>query len=110
MSSPGCFGCDGVGIAGSEKCLAVTTSIGETVIHHATGLSLENTLDIAVDQLALSGDDSVLAVRIFSPSRMSTLSLPAGTLINASTVPVRRTSHGRFRSCGFGRRGLQAGR
>lgn len=74
-----------LGIAGSGSRFAIGTSIGTVLVYNASDLSLETTLTLTGDQLAMSADGTVLAALTAQPNSVSTLTLPAGTVINTWT-------------------------
>jgi len=76
-----------LGIAGSGSRFAIGTSIGTVLIFNASDLSLETTLSLTGNQLAMSADGSVLAALTAQPNSVSTLTLPAGTVINTWANP-----------------------
>ncbi len=78
-----------LGLAGSASRFAVATSIGKVLIYKSSDLSLETTLDISAQQLSMSGDGTLLAVRTWDATQASvaTISLPAGTVVNTWSYP-----------------------
>jgi Putative Ig domain len=79
-------------IAGSQTRLAVATSIGEILVFNTDDFSLETTLHLSAEELSISGDGRVLAIRqgldpYTTDNSVSTISLPSGSVINAWSYP-----------------------
>jgi hypothetical protein len=82
-------------LAGSQSRLAVATSIGEILVFRASDFSLETTLSLTADRLAISNDGAVLAVGAFDdPNDLSirTVALPSGAVSNTWSYPPNATA------------------
>jgi hypothetical protein len=75
-------------LAGSQSRFAVATSRGKILVYNTAALSLETTLNAAAQQLAMSGDGSILAILSYQPGNsVQTVSLPSGAPINTWSYP-----------------------
>lgn len=72
-------------VVGSQSRFAVATSLGNILIYSTTDLSLETTLNISAQQLAISDDGATLAALSDEPGNnlVQTVSLPSGTILNS---------------------------